>query len=355
MRIAFAITGLEPGGAELQVVQLASALKRRGYEVAVFALRSGPLGKVLAEHGIHAGRLGPLALLHFRPQVLHGHLFHANIASRLAGLVVPAPVVISTVHSLAESSRRSAGVRYRDLAYRATNALADATVFVCTAAAERHLAANAAEPARTQVIPNGVDTTLFHPDPERRAHIRAELGLRDQEFVWLAAGRLMWKKNYPLLLRAMERQAGATLLLAGTGPDENELRGAAPPNVRFLGSRADIPALMNAADAFVLTSSVEGLPMVLLEAAASGLPCVAASVGGVPEAVLADRSGFLFAPGSLDALTAAMERMALLPEPGRQNMAREARWYAEARFDMQAVVAQWERLYQNLLARTGWT
>jgi glycosyltransferase involved in cell wall biosynthesis len=333
------VTGLERGGAELQVLQLASSLRARGWDAVVFSLRPGPLAAT-----------PPLRhLFRFRPQVLHAHLFHANLAARLAGLFLPLPAVISTVHSLAESSQRSGRIRLRDLAYRLTDPLAGATVFVSTAAADRHLAAGAVSAVRTHVIPNGVDTDRFRPDPPCRARTRAALGLGG-EFVWLAAGRLMWKKNYPLLLRVMERQKEAVLLIAGTGPDEEALRAAAPASVRFLGARTDLHELMNAADALVLSSDVEGLPMVLLEAAASGLPCVATAVGGVGEAVLAERTGYLVPPGDAAALGVAMARMSMLPAAERAAMSHEARHYACARFDLPAVVNQWEHLYRVLLA-----
>ena len=95
--------------------------------------------------------------------------------------------------------------------------------------------------------------------------------------------------------------------------------------------------------------------MVLLEAAASGLPCVAASVGGVPEAVLPQRTGYLFPSGDLDALCNAMNLVTALPAGDREALGIEARSYAVARFEMQTVVAQWEELYTSLLERAEWT
>ena len=91
--------------------------------------------------------------------------------------------------------------------------------------------------------------------------------------------------------------------------------------------------------------------MVLLEAAASGLPCVATAVGGVAEAVLADRTGYLVSPGDTDALTHAMRLLSVLPPADREIMSREAREYALARFDLRAIVEQWEHLYRALLAQ----
>src|SRR5262249_27477376 len=154
----------------------------------------------------------------------------------------------------------------------------DANVFVCNAAAERNRA------VRSRVIPNGVDIERFRPDQERRARMRGAPRLAN-EVVWLAAGRLIWEKNYPLLLDAMKSLPQSLLLIAGDGPDAERLRSLAPANVRFLGARDNMPELMNAADAFVLSSVVEGLPSVLLEAAASGLPCVSTDVGGAAEAI----------------------------------------------------------------------
>jgi glycosyltransferase involved in cell wall biosynthesis len=339
IRVGLVVTGLERGGAELQVVALAGGLRARAWDVAVLALRMGPLAGELVESGIPVYEFRPQALLRFRPQILHAHLFHANIAARVVRLFFPIPVVISTVHSIAESSRRSGAIRHRDFLYRLTGALSDADVFVSRAAADRHRARGA------RVIPNGVDTARFRPDPERRARTRAALGLTG-EFVWLAAGRLMWKKNYPLLLEAMTKQRDSLLLIAGDGPETARLRELAPKNVRFLGARSDVPELMNAADGFVLSSLVEGLPAVLLEAAASGLPCVATAVGGVAEAVRDGVTGYVVAPGDAAALAAAMSRIANEP---REEMSRAAREFAVSNFDLPNAIGQWERLYRELL------
>lgn len=351
-RIALLVTALERGGAETQAAHLARALAARGWNVTVFAFRPGALECELRATGVTVQVLGPARLLihlaRFQPAILHAHLFHANLAARLARLLCPIPVVVSTVHSLAESSRRSPAILRRDLLYRLTDFLSDATVFVSSAAAQRHIAARAVSQRRSLVIPNGVDTARFHPDPSRRAAARAALGLAG-EFAWLAAGRLMWKKNYPLLLQAMAGQPGAILFIAGDGPDADRLRQLAGPNVRFLGARQDMPALMNACDGFVLSSVVEGLPMVLLEAAASGLPQVATDVGGVSEAVLHERTGLVVPPGDAAALAGALERLASLPPEARAAMARVAREHAVAHFDLGAVTSQWEDLYQRLI------
>lgn len=355
-------TNLARGGAETQVALLAQALSRRGWRVSVVSLLPpSAFTQELTGSGVEVRSLGmrpgipdargaarlALILRSLRPRVLHSHMFHANLLARAIRLLCPVPLVISTLHSVAESGRAGAGVRFRDRLYRLTDWLADATVAVCAAAAERHAASGAVPRRKLCVIPNGVDTRRFRPDPARRDQTRARLGL-GSEFAWLAVGRLMWKKNYPAMLAALARSRAGVLLIAGSGPLEDELRRRAHElgaGARFLGEREDIPELMNACDGLLLASVVEGLPVVLLEAAASGLPAIATDVGGAGEAVLDGRTGFLVPPEDPDALARAMTRMREMPAEARAAMGRAAREFALARFDLELVAAQWEQVY----------
>jgi len=366
LRVVLLTTNLAPGGAESQVALLARGLRRRGWDVSVISLlRPTAFERELVSAGVpvfclemRPGLPDPLAfarlvaiLRRLRPQIVHGHMFHANILARAVRLLCPVPVVISTAHSIVESSRRSAQARHREWLYRLTSPLADATVAVCQAGADRYAAIKAAPLSRLHVIPNGVDTGVFRPDPETRAQVRARLGI-GPAFAWLAVGRLMWKKDYPALLHAFAGERDALLLIAGAGPLESELRtlaGRLRANVRFLGLRDDIPALMNACDGFVLSSIVEGLPMVLLEAASCAVPCVATDVGGVREIVLHERTGYVVPPGDPAALAGAISRLERLPADARERMGRAAREHAIARFDLTAVINRWEQLYLELL------
>ena len=365
--IVLLTTNLARGGAETQVALLAMSLSRRGWRVSVVSLLDPSAfqaeltaaGVRVHSLGMQPGRPNPLALARLaailrkeRPRVLHSHMFHANLLARLMHLVFPAPLIVSTLHSMAESSRHSTGTRLRDRLYRATDPLADATVAVCQAVAERHAASGAVRRGTLRVIPNGVDTGRFRPDAACRDRLRGELGAGD-EFVWLAAGRLMWKKDYPTMLRAAARLREGILIVAGTGPLETELAALARElrvRVRFLGSRQDVPALMNAADGLVLSSAVEGLPLVLLEAAASGLPCVTTDVGGARDAVVDGQTGFVTPRGNPEALADAMARLLELPGAARREMGQAARELALARFDMGLVTSQWEHLYGELEA-----
>lgn len=129
-------TNLARGGAETQVALLALSLRQRGWPVSVVSLLDpsafqaelSAAGVPIHSLHMHPGRPDPLALARLavllrklRPRVLHSHMFHANLLGRLAHLAFPVPVVISTLHSMAESSRHSTGTRLRDWLYRATD------------------------------------------------------------------------------------------------------------------------------------------------------------------------------------------------------------------------------------------
>jgi glycosyltransferase involved in cell wall biosynthesis len=205
------------------------------------------------------------------------------------------------------------------------------------------------------VVHNGIDSHQFRPDPSVRDRMRRELQV-EGKFVWVAAGRLEKAKDYPTLLRAFAKlwQDGSTLLICGRGSLAGELEALLAElglgeRVRFLGLRSDVPAVMNAADGFVLSSESEGLPLVLLQASAAGLPIVATDVGGTAEAVVEGQNGYLVPSGDPEALALAMRRVSALPEEERAVLGRAGQARVKALFEMQSVAGRWERLYAEFL------
>jgi glycosyltransferase involved in cell wall biosynthesis len=198
---------------------------------------------------------------------------------------------------------------------------------------------------------------------DARESVRRSLGL-GREFVWLAVGRFEIQKDYPNMLRAFARVhegvSTAVLLLAGRGSLQAETEALArelglAASVRFLGVRNDIPELLNAADGYVMSSAWEGMPMVLLEAAAAGLPIVATGVGGNHEVVWEGESGFLVPPRDADALALAMRRLMELPEVQRRDMGERGREHVQSQYGLKRTVGCWESLYYEVLARKGLT
>jgi len=156
----------------------------------------------------------------------------------------------------------------------------------------------------------------------------------------------------------VDKKQDTLLLLAGQGSLLEETRKLAneldlEDKVRFLGVRHDVPDLMNAADAYVMSSAREGMPMVLLEASACGLPVVATDVGGNSEVVLSGTTGYIVPPRNPEALALGMEKMMALPHEERCEMGKAGRAHIEANYSLDRVVDQWENLYKELLQKKG--
>ncbi len=369
MRILLLTTGLRLGGAEQQVAALARRFDALGHAVAVVSLTPGC--EVALPPGIEtldlAMRKSPLSMAralrqmrrfvqHWRPDVIHAHMVHANLLGRAliaTDLARVMPPLVCTAHSA-----REGGVA-RMLAYRLTDRWADLTTHVSAEGRERMIAAGAVPAGRIAVVPNGIDTARFHPDDAARAEKRADLDLDAAAPLLLHVGRLVPEKNQTLLLEAFARLpsslASARLLIAGDGPERGALerRIAAlslGERVRLLGTRADVPALLNAADVFALSSDIEGMPLVVGEAMACGCPVVATDAAGVAQMV--DGFGQVVPRGDADALAAAL---ASALRDGRGDMAQQAarhRHIADS-LGLEAIAEQWLGRYAALAAATA--
>jgi glycosyltransferase involved in cell wall biosynthesis len=364
----YLVNALGFGGAELQVSRLALGMKARGRDVAVVSLIP-PVGLVdeLRAGGVEVDCLNmrpgipnPLACMRLRqmirrlrPEVVHSHIVHANLLARVVRPFTRIPALVCTAHSIHE------GKRWLELAYRVTDRLSDMTTNVSQAGVDRYVRIGAAPAERIRFVPNGLDVTRYQRDAGARDRLRRELGV-DDKFVWLAVGRLTEAKDCPNLLNAFaaatKSDDRAVLLMVGRGNlDEQTYAVAKSLNlgdrVRFLGIREDIPAIMSAADAYVMSSAWEGMPLVLQEASATELPVVSTDVGGVAEVVLRNRSGLLVPPKNSEELAGAMRRMMVMSPDVRRQMGRTGRKHVESLFGMDCVLDAWDHLYSEILAR----
>jgi glycosyltransferase involved in cell wall biosynthesis len=362
------------GGAEEQVQQLGLNLKARDWTVGIVSmLPPSTLPLELHESGVNIGTLrmkrgvpDPRSVLQlarivrsFRPDVLHSHMTHANLLARVVRPLTGVRALVCTLHGSKMHSVKGGSTRFRELAHRFTDRWADVTTTICHAAADACIQDGAAPEGKVMVLPNGVDTTRYRPRPEVRERMRRALDVEDK-FVWLAVGRFELPKNYALMIRAFSfalqsSRREMALLICGAGSLQPQAEALVrslglEPFVRFLGIRRDIPDVMNAADAYVLSSDTEGLPMVLLQASASGLPIVATAVGGNAEVVQHNRTGFLVPRGDTMALAAAIERVTLLNVFDRARLGGAGRQFTHDNFGIAHIVDLWEQLYHRLLA-----
>lgn len=365
-RVLFLSTGLNRGGAETQVFHLATGLRARGWETEVVSMLTGgtmadrfrEAGIPLHELGICRGVPDPRAILRlrriirsFRPDVVHSHMVHANLLARVTRLVCPMPALVATAHNIIE------GGRWTEIAYRLTDSLGDLTTIICNAAAQRCVRVNSVPEKRLKVVVNGFPVEQFRPDPHSRVITRQQLDVQDR-FVWLAVGRFEPQKDYHNLVNAVTRfpSQRSLFLIAGDGPLRPEIEKlATEENVlhrfRFLGTRKDVPALMAAADGFVMSSAWEGLPMVLLEAAGSGLPIVATNVGGNGEIVSDNSSGYLVPPSNPTALAEALQKVEDASPSLRSAMGAVGRASVIEKYSLLSVLDQWESIYRSFMKK----
>jgi glycosyltransferase involved in cell wall biosynthesis len=371
MRVFFLSTSMGMGGADSQLLSAAHLMQARGHDVIIVSMTPlGPMGQQARDMGIRTeslemrrGMPDPRGLLRlarltraWRPDVIHSHMVHANLMARALRLVAPVPALVSTIHNIYE------GGPIRMAAYRYTNGLVDHLTIVSQAAADRFVSDRIVPRELLTVIPNGVDTeAIATVAPGTRESLRRELGV-EHAFVWLAVGRFEEAKDYPNMLRAFARlrarQPAAVLQIVGRGSLQAEAEALVGElglgdAVRLLGVRSDVPRVMSAADGYVMSSAWEGMPMVLLEAAAAGLPIVATTVGGNHEVVVHEQTGYLVPPRDDEALAAAMMRLGELPDAHRRALGERGREHIRSHYGLARVADRWEEVYRRVLARKG--
>jgi len=214
-------------------------------------------------------------------------------------------------------------------------------------------------PHRVEIVYNGVDVSAFGRDKVDRNSIRRELGVGDEEFIILQVARLDTIKDHATAVRAiaaaLPRHPSIRLLIVGDGPERETIEQAITGlglghRVTMLGMRGDVRRLLlSAADAFLLTSVSEGIPVTILEAMAAGVPVVSTAVGGVPELIEHGKTGLLAPAGDAASLSESLVRLAG-DDDLRRRLAAAAHQRAIARFSEAQMIGHYDRIYREMLA-----
>lgn len=371
LKILHVITGLGAGGAERQLATLVlNADRTRVRHEVVSLIDDGVWGEKLRARGVPVHTLGmngrPGELLAFgrlarlirgaRPGLVQTWLYHADFAGLVGAKLAGGSPLLWTL--------RCSNVRLEHYSARTRILL---RILALLSRSPRAIVANSQtgwdwhaslgyRPRRHQVIPNGIDTAEFRPDPAARDAVRAELGIPAGARVIGNLSRHDPMKDHPTFFRALaETQADAWVILAGigTGPDNTALArqiaiaGLPPERVLRLGERRDVPRLLAALDLAVLSSSFgEGFPNVVAEAMACGIPSVATKVGDTAQ-VMGD-CGIVVVPDDPAVLAHAMSEMLALGPAARTALGVRARARIEAQFSVPVMVAAYEALYREL-------
>jgi glycosyltransferase involved in cell wall biosynthesis len=208
-------------------------------------------------------------------------------------------------------------------------------------------------PHKMAVIPNGIDGSKYAISIDKDKK-RAEIGITDKGPIIGIGVRLCEQKGITYLLKAMpeiiKSFPDCTLIIAGRGPLENELKLEASnlglsKNVKFLGMRLDIPELLQIMDCYVLPSLWEGMPMVLLEAMAAKCPIIATKVGGIPSVITSGENGLLVEPEDSKAISDAVMRVFKDVDLRNGITGKGFTFFAE-KFDSRVMTTRYEELYR---------
>jgi len=373
MKIVFLIRTLTFGGAERQLVALAKGLHERGnlVKVVVFYPR-GPLETDLEAAGIPVisldkrGRFDVLpfvwrtakTLRRESPDIVHGYLGASNLLSLLLRPFHRGKSVWG-VRASGMDSDHSDWLDQIDT-WLESHLAAFANLIIANSLSGKMNAISMGFPAsKTIVIPNGIDTDRFTPDPAGRAAIRAEFGIADNEILIGRVGRIGPQKDYPTFIHAAaivaKERPDARFVCVGSGPEEQiaelkELASSLPLQERMIWvpARSDMPSLYNAMDLCVSTSAFgEGTPNVVAEAMACGVPCVVTDIGD-SAIVVGDVNAVV--PAGEPTLIAAkvLERMAMIESGSIDHGALRARIVNS--LSMHALVSRSESALQALIS-----
>ena len=335
MRIAFLLPRLNVGGGERQLQLLASEIAALGHDVTIIVINAIGAESIELSSNLpdivsleRKNRLNPLFLFRLiklirliQPHCVYSFLINANVC---ACLVKPflgkTKIVMSILDGGVVPTEDGYPFRWRALKLAETLLSHTASLIIANShRGHRLYAIKGRFPAKkTIVVPNGTDSDWFRPNLEWRQSVRKELGIGRSEILIGLVGRISPVKNQRLFLDAgyqvSRHNPHVRLVCVGSGPKgfEDEIRHHAAElgfakDVIFTGARTDMERIYPALDVFCLCSNREGLPNVLLEAMACGVPCVSTDVGDT--ARLLEGVGIVCKPDSTEDLVIALRKM----------------------------------------------
>lgn len=363
LRTCFLLTSMPVGGAETLLLNLIERLDRRIVQPEVVCLKEpGPLGEELRRSvPVHShflfNKWDARVLLRLRRRFRRSRvdavitigagdkMFWGRLAARMAGV----PVICSALHSTGWPD----GVGRLN---RSLTPLTDAFIAVAHDHAQFLVNWEGFPRERVFMIPNGVDTERFRPNPAARDHFRESLQVpSDAPLVGIVAA-LREEKNHSQFLAAardiLRLQPDTRFIVVGDGPTRPRLESEIAELglqrfVHLLGTRSDTPNILAALDVFALTSKNEANPVSILEALSCGIPVVSTNVGSIHETVLDGQTGFLTTPGSSEETADAIVR--LLGNRGLAgSLGRNGREHVSRNWSLDAMVAGYERLLAML-------
>lgn len=370
MRVAVITTGLGPGGAEMMLFKLLTALDRSRFELAVFSLRGEEAfaDRLRAANvPVHTAGLGggPGALqrarhvwrelVAFDPQVIQGWMYHGNLAALAAARMLRGKrtVLWGVRQSLADLHREKRATSWIIRLGARWSRHVDAVVYNSAEGQRGHEAIGYAR-ERGICIPNGFDLQRFGPSESARAALRRECGIDPQALVVGYVARYHPVKDHAGLVVAASQVAAAVpgvhFVMAGPGVDASNAElaraiGAAgmQERIHLLGLRADVAAVTAGFDVAVCASRAEGFPNIVGEAMACAVPCAVTDVGDC--AAIVGDTGAVVPPSDPPAMAAALTRLLRMAPSERAQLGSAARARIQRDFSLESVASRYSDLF----------
>jgi glycosyltransferase involved in cell wall biosynthesis len=356
------IPGLHTGGAEHRLTALVTAKRQQPFSQVVVNLRGSTAsdstltdsiraaGIPVHQFGGHLASDFPVILFRLRslirqvqPVAIQSWLYYADLASlwalELSGWRATTRLYWGIRSSDMNLKQYRRSLRWTVSASAKRSARPDAVVANAFSGRDVHRALGYA-PRAFPVIPNGIDTQRFRPNPSARARMRAQLALPDDKMLVIHVARVDPMKDHASLAAVAAALPDVQFIMAGAGTEQI----AAPPNLKALAHRQDIQDLHAAADLLLSTSVFgEGFPNAIAEAMACGVPVVATDVGD-SRRIVAD-TGVIVSPRDIAAMVTAITFIQTEPQPKRDARAAAARRQIEGHYTLDRMVNAFDDLH----------
>jgi glycosyltransferase involved in cell wall biosynthesis len=368
MRILQFISSSGFFGAENVVLQLAISLGKLGVDitVGVFHNSRNPHLELLEE--CHAKKIktrrfycrGRVDFAFVRTlrkfvldadiDIIHSHGYKSNIYAYLAAIGIPVHRIATCHNWIGNDPKMKFYATLDRFILRKFS-----HVIAVSSQVSEQLLLSMIRPDKVQLISNGIDTDVFF-DAAPPSSLIDEFGLTGENHIIGTVGRISEEKGHVFLLKAFREISsscpGVKLMIVGDGPLRQKLQSEfAGPNIIFTGNRRDVAEIYRLMDIFVLPSLTEGLPMVLLEAMASGKAVIASRVGEIPAVVEKNNVGVLVAPGSEAELQHAISR--LLDSPvNLKKIGINARAVVKEKYSAEAMGQAYFKVYEAVAHTT---
>lgn len=365
MRLILANSMRAMGGGERWLLESASGLAARGHEIGIAARTGSALARRARSAGHDVLELAMrgdgdcVSVMRLARWMRERRAELLNVNVQRAVRIGCAAAALAGVSSVVERRGLELTVR-RSLINRAIYGHCLSHVVAnCAAIADALLRDGAVDRQRLSVIPNGIDPDRVPSGGGDR--VRDELGIPPESPLVAVIGRLVPDKRHAMALEAFavlrEALPTARMVVVGAGGLEGRLRAMSrelglAESVIFAGHREDVPAVLDAAQALLVSSSREGMPHVILEAMVAGTPVVATRVAGIPEMIEDEKHGLLIPPGSAAAAAEGLRRVLENGELGRE-LATRAGQRVRQEFRLSEMTDRFEDLFSRLIAGRG--